>query len=394
MTNSKCPLLSVCFITYNHEKFIRQSLDSVLNQQTNFQFEVVIGEDCSTDKTKEIALEYKEKFPDIIRVLTSDTNIGPQRNVARTLKACLGKYVAGLEGDDYWTDPLKLQKQIDFLEQNPDHVLSFHDVLMVYDNGNQKLSSNKRQDSISTKDIIRYGRPCHTCSIVFRKPNNIAEDMAGYQSFLSGDIALMLYLSLQGKFGKVDGVMGVYRLHSEGISRTQQFMNNWRDSYVALLEYFDDLTKKQFSSDVTFKITEIRQSQINSAETLKGITLFASKLSKKSFKGFISSLGIILMALLKLLYNKLKLFWLKKKFYSIKRKIEKFYWKIRAKWNTSTVDIGSIPTIVYEAVVSPYTGLVMDQKRKVFPASAFSANKIPVLLALTPTHSSFEGVFD
>jgi hypothetical protein len=108
--------------------------------------------------------------------------------------------------------------------------------------------------------------------------------MLGYRPFLSGDIALMLNLSLKGKFARVDGVMGVYRLHSEGITSTQQFMNNWKDSYVALLEYFDKLTKKQFNAEVILKITEIRRSQINSAGTMKGISLITSKLAKKSFK--------------------------------------------------------------------------------------------------------------
>jgi capsular polysaccharide biosynthesis protein len=105
-------------------------------------------------------------------------------------------------------------------------------------------------------------------------------------------------------------------------------------------------------------------------------------------------LGFIFIALLKVLYNKLRIFWLKKKVYSIKRKLEKFYWKIRSKWNTSTLDILPMPAIALKAVVSPYTGLVMDRKRKIFPTSAFSNHKIPGLYAATPNNSVITGFFD
>ena len=108
------PLVSIASITYNHEKFIAQAIDSFLMQETDFDFEIIIGEDCSTDDTLKIIKEYKAKYPDIIKLITSESNVGMMTNFIRTLEACSGKYIALCEGDDYWTDTLKLQKQVNF----------------------------------------------------------------------------------------------------------------------------------------------------------------------------------------------------------------------------------------------------------------------------------------
>ena len=118
--------VSVCIITYNHARFIGQALESALMQKTNFDYEIVIGEDCSTDNTGLICKKYAEMYPDKIRLLQNDKNLGVIENFKRTLYACKGEYVALLEGDDYWTDELKLQKQVDFLESNRDYAIVFH----------------------------------------------------------------------------------------------------------------------------------------------------------------------------------------------------------------------------------------------------------------------------
>src|SRR3990167_48992 len=112
------PLVSVKMITYNHAPFIVQAIDGVLQQKTHFIFELVIGEDCSTDGTHEIVLEYQKRYPNIIRVVTSDKNVGMKKNSYRAMKACQGKYIAYCEGDDYWHHPFKLQKQVDYLESH------------------------------------------------------------------------------------------------------------------------------------------------------------------------------------------------------------------------------------------------------------------------------------
>lgn len=110
--------VSIMMLAYNHEKYIREALDSVVMQQTNFKFEAIIGEDKSTDNTRAIIREYQQKYPDIIKPIFRKNNLGASKNVVSTLKRCTGKYVAFLECDDYWIDPLKLQKQVDYLEEH------------------------------------------------------------------------------------------------------------------------------------------------------------------------------------------------------------------------------------------------------------------------------------
>jgi len=105
------PMVSVVCITYNHGRFIREAIESFLMQETNFKVEILIGEDCSTDGTREIVFDYKKKYPDLIRVITSDPNVGMKANGFRTLNAARGKYIALFEGDDYWEDPYKLENK-------------------------------------------------------------------------------------------------------------------------------------------------------------------------------------------------------------------------------------------------------------------------------------------
>jgi glycosyltransferase involved in cell wall biosynthesis len=116
---SENPKVSVCMMTYNHERFIAQAIESVLEQKTSFDLELVIGEDCSTDGTRKIVAEYARKYPEKIKAMFRETNLGMTANGIQTLRECRGRYIALLEGDDYWTDPLKLQKQVDFLDVHP-----------------------------------------------------------------------------------------------------------------------------------------------------------------------------------------------------------------------------------------------------------------------------------
>jgi len=130
---SKSPLVSVWMITYNHKPYIAQAIEGVLMQRTSFPFELVIGEDCSTDGTREVVLECQKRHPETIRVITSERNVGMQLNELRTDKACRGKYIAYCEGDDYWHHPLKLQKQVDYLESHLDVGLVYTGMDILHD---------------------------------------------------------------------------------------------------------------------------------------------------------------------------------------------------------------------------------------------------------------------
>ena len=114
-------MVSVIIITYNQEQYIRQCLDSVFAQKTNFKFEVIVAEDASPDNTRAILLEYKEKYGDQLVLVLHDENVGPSKNSRSAREVVQGKYVTGLEGDDYWTDEYKLQKQFDILENHPQY---------------------------------------------------------------------------------------------------------------------------------------------------------------------------------------------------------------------------------------------------------------------------------
>ncbi len=139
------PLVSVMMITYNHAKYIAKAIEGIVQQKTTFPIELVIGEDCSTDGTREIVYEYRSKYPNIIRVITSDRNVGIKINAKRTRKACSGTYVAFCEGDDYWHHPEKLQKQVDYMASHPDCGL-------VYSNYNVHNIQSKK----TIKDFISY----------------------------------------------------------------------------------------------------------------------------------------------------------------------------------------------------------------------------------------------
>lgn len=114
-------MLSIWMIVYNHEKYLVQALESILSQKTSFEFQIVIGDDASSDNSRDILLKYKRKYPDKIKLILHDENVGMTANLISVLKECSGKYLASCEGDDYWIDPLKLQKQVDFLENHDDY---------------------------------------------------------------------------------------------------------------------------------------------------------------------------------------------------------------------------------------------------------------------------------
>lgn len=126
-------LVSIVCIAYNHEPYLRKALDGFLMQKTTFLFEIILAEDCSTDGTRAICEEYAAKYPDTIRYIWSEHNVGAVENEARAIRAAKGKYIALCEGDDYWTDPLKLHKQVDFMEAHPEYSVTFHRYKIYYE---------------------------------------------------------------------------------------------------------------------------------------------------------------------------------------------------------------------------------------------------------------------
>lgn len=211
-------VVSVCCLTYNHEPYIRQCLEGFIIQKTDFEFEVLIHDDASTDNTAEIIREFEEKYPHIIKPIYQTENQyskGIKATFAYNFPRAQGKYIAFCEGDDYWTDPLKLQKQINFLEANADYSICFHPVL-INKNGQLVKDYITRQVPESS-DIMELanGNYIHTPSVIFRKrienlPNWLVDCSAG-------DYALHMLNAQYGKIKRLNDIMAVYRIHDSNM---------------------------------------------------------------------------------------------------------------------------------------------------------------------------------
>lgn len=227
------PLVSVKMITYNHALFIAQAIEGVLQQKTTFPFELVIGEDCSTDGTRETVFEYQKKYPDIIRVITSDKNVGMMRNSLRALKACRGKYLAVCEGDDYWQSPYKLQKQVDYLERHPecglvctDWDIYLHRTKKIIKNFNYSRGCRSPMHLTIEQIIGKEAAAVTTCTVMGRRKlieQVIDEDPYLHQNekFLMGDIQLFAELAVISKVSYYPESLATYRIHGESASRSK-----------------------------------------------------------------------------------------------------------------------------------------------------------------------------
>jgi len=215
--DDQAPLVSVATIAYNVERFLAQCIESVLNQRTSFRVELVIGEDCSTDNTRAIALEYQKKYPGIIRVLTHEKNLGLTPNSIATQNACRGKYIALLDGDDYWTDAGKLQRQAEFLEKNPEYSATGHQAWKIYEDGTPRVLFGENRDAdYGLNDTISH-RKFHTSSLVYRK---FIWDRAGGipPNIISNERAMYPMVALAGKIKYFREPMCVYRLSGANLS--------------------------------------------------------------------------------------------------------------------------------------------------------------------------------
>ena len=212
------PKVSVLMLAYNHERFIAQAVESVLSQETSFPIEIIVGEDCSTDRTREILSELQSANPRVIRLLLHEKNIGPQKNYATTFAACKGEYIAMLEGDDYWTNTKKLQKQVDALEAHPEWSACFHITRCVYDDGSREpelYPANWTKEVATIQDLFK-GNFLNTCSQVFR--NRLFGPLPSWLLEVEpGDWVTHILNAEHGPFGCILEVMADYRIHSQGI---------------------------------------------------------------------------------------------------------------------------------------------------------------------------------
>ncbi|MBA4107475.1 MAG: glycosyl transferase family 2 [Pirellula sp.] len=212
------PKVSVCMVTYNQERYIAQAIESVLAQETNFRFEIVIGEDCSTDSTRSIVRELAERHPDRIRPLFHERNLGGKQNFMRTYDACRGEYMAILEGDDYWICPHKLQRQVDALDARPDWAICFHPAEISYEDWRKPAGRWPETWEKSESTIIDLFDKCYipTNAAVFRH-RLFSRLPEWFADLYIGDWPLHILNAAHGNIGFLPEVMSVYRVHDKGV---------------------------------------------------------------------------------------------------------------------------------------------------------------------------------
>ena len=296
------PLLSVCLITYNHNKYIREAIDSVLMQKVNFTWELIIADDFSTDGTRKIVLEYKEKYPDFIKLILQEKNVGAAQNWSDLITYPKSKYIAYFDGDDYWTDPYKLQKQVDFLEANPDFAICFHNArkLSQETGDDSSLFFNKPSKDIFTiTDIIKKNFiPTLTC--VFR--NKLFKEFPDwYYDAFPGDWPLHILNAQFGKIKYIDEIMGVYRIHDGGsVSMGKNLIYNY-ERYIKTFESMEKGNEIKQKNIIGYTISnfyfELSKLYVNEKNYNKAKTAILKCFKKYPFHSLKQTLKIILLSI-------------------------------------------------------------------------------------------------
>lgn len=263
-------------ITYNHINYISQCLDGILMQKTAFDFEIIIGDDLSDDGTRELVQQYADKYPDLIKLnLREKRGIGipGKENFVSTLNMCHGEYISLCDGDDYWTDPLKLQKQVDFLEANKDYVLCFHKVDILQPDGKivadfiTKIPTEYRL----RENIINNANYIHSPTVLFRNLIRDEINSLEFQKSPIGDYFIYTILTQYGKIGFLDMTMAVYRFGAGVYSSLNNLKMITADALLFVNLY-------SFEKDTTYRNVFYN----NIINTLSGFELVVKKLENEN----------------------------------------------------------------------------------------------------------------
>ena len=239
------PLVSICCISYNQERFIKDALEGFVMQKTDFPFEIVISDDCSKDGTRAIIEEYKKKYPYLFRDISPKENKGAFANFMYIQEQAIGKYIALCEGDDYWIDPLKLQKQVDFLENHPDYSMCCHGAEVLNETSRkidcacQYMTTREYfpEDAFPTWQIP-------TASIVYRRDAVDQYPIKRIQDFSALDVVLILRCMHVGRVWGMEEHMSVYRMNQGGVTSRPETMNDrlkMCKHYEALMANFSNI---------------------------------------------------------------------------------------------------------------------------------------------------------
>jgi len=270
-TSTNSPICSVCIQTYQHASFIKECLESVLMQQTDFSFEILIGEDGSTDGTREICIEYANRYPDIIRLSLNDRKnviyIDGQPtgrwNVFNNIINARGKYISLLAGDDYWTDPSKIQRQIEVFLENPKCSLVFHNAII--DGGKDHgeiFTCNLSEGFYDIENVILKPWFVPTQSIIFRR--DLLELDEWLKHVYNFDWSIQLMMASKFPFYYIDRTMSAYRVHDGGISRNRGTLFH-PIKHIETLSIFNCISGFKFDHLIKKRLDDIRSDILSSA---------------------------------------------------------------------------------------------------------------------------------
>lgn len=256
-------MVSVIVLTYNHEKYISQALDSILMQKVDFQYEILVGDDASTDRTPQILRDYQRRYPKIIRLFLREENVGPTKNAYELFYEARGKYLAACEGDDYWTSSKKLETQIKFLEDHEDFIGCAHDCLIVDERGcayaKQRLPWVSRKTVYTLKDFHGIMLPGQAATLVRR--NIYRENRYDYSVFYKahsfiGDRTTALIYTAQGNFYHFPSCMSCYRRTRRESNLTNRIFSGYVNGVAEDLRYTEALEEyavKTLKVNVNFR---------------------------------------------------------------------------------------------------------------------------------------------
>ncbi len=233
------PRVSVACITYQQAPYIARAIEGVLAQRVDFPIEMVIGEDLSTDGTRAIVEDFARRHPGVIRLLDMPGHLGMIGNFVRTLGSCRGEHIALLEGDDYWTDPDKLRKQVQFLDRHPECSGCFHDAAVHHEDGSREdhpYCPGDMPATVKLEDLLVVN-VIPTCSAMFRF-RCLPEFSAAYDTFGFGDWPLHVLVARHGPFGYLNESMAVYRVHDGGVWATMAEVRR-RQETIRIYGYLD-----------------------------------------------------------------------------------------------------------------------------------------------------------
>lgn len=246
------PKVSVVITTYNQEKYISQTLESVLDQKTNFLFEILIGEDCSNDKTRQICEKYAKKYPQKIKLIKNKKNLGLLKNFSNVFLKAKGEYIAILAGDDYWIDNYKIQKQVNFLEKNLDYSLVFTNVKKYLEKKHKFIKNfytKKIKKTYSCKELISYNFiPALTA--LFKKPKNFTFPKE-WNDYYPEDWPLFILVSQNKKIKYFKEPMAVYRVMENGLGSGLSYLKRLLKTIPTL-----KLLKKELNKKYKYSIQE------------------------------------------------------------------------------------------------------------------------------------------